>query len=398
MTRRRVVLVSATVGVAIFVCCCLLVRGGTLDSTPYGDVHLYETYGHNMTSGLLPYRDFYDEYPPLAQPLFAFVHALPGGYEHAFRWTMVSFGAAALVLLVLSLASVGASRLRMVVAALAAGVAPLVTGPIFLNAYDLWPAFLTAAALLAFVRHKERATYVLLALAVAAKVYPVVLVPIVLVETWDRGGRDWVRRGLVWFVGTLVLVHLPFAVTGPGGLRFSYWSQLRRGLEVESLAGSLFLAVQRLGIHHVDLRAGRPGSTNVAGSLADAVGTLSSLVGLAAVLLVVWLCLRRRVEPLTAAAAAVVGFVVFGKVFSPQYVDWFVPLVPAAGAAASALLLGALGLTRVVFDRFHAVGGPNGTHYKAALTWWVVARDLVVVCLYGLLVVRLRRRPSARSA
>jgi hypothetical protein len=124
---------------------------------------------------------------------------------------------------------------------------------------------------------------------------------------------------------------------------------------------------------------------------------VSSLVVLAAVLLVVWLYARRRADPLVAAAAVVVAFVAFGKVFSPQYVDWLVPLVPAAGAAASAALLGVLALTRVVFDRFHDPGGPGGEHYKAALTWWVVARDLVVVGLYALLVLRLRRRPTTSN-
>jgi len=391
--RRQFLVAVAAAGVAVFLCCCLFVRGGLLGNTPYGDVHLYGHYGHNMTSGRLPYRDFFDEYPPLAQPLFVLVRFLPGSYEHAFRWTMALFGAAALVLLLLALAAAGASRFRLAVAALAAGVAPIFVGPIFLNAYDLWPALLTAAALLAFVRRHERTTYVLLALAVAAKLYPAVLLPVVLVETWERGGREWVRRGLLWFVGVLFVVHLPFAVTGPGGLRFSYWVQLKRGLEVESLGGAALLALDRLGLHHSHLAAESPGSTNVVGGLAGVLATLSSLVALAAVLLVARLYLRRRREPLLAAAAAVVAFVAFGKVFSPQYVDWLVPLVPAAGAAASALLLGALARTRVVFDHFQAPGGPGGEHYKAALTWWVVARDLTVVAVYVLLVLRLRRRP-----
>jgi len=397
VSSRRDATVAALVGAAIFVLCCLLVRGGPLGSTPYGDVHLYRLYGQEMASGRWPYRNFFDEYPPLAQPLFLLVHALPGSYAHAFRWTMTLCGAGALTLLVASLASVAASRLRLALAALAAGVAPVVVGPIFLNAYDLWPALLTAGALLAFVRRHERITYLLLALAVAAKVYPIVLLPLALVETWDRGGRELVRRSLVWFAGTLVLVHLPFAVTGPGGLRFSYWVQITRGLEVESLGGALLLALNRLGVRHAQLAAQSPGSTNVVGGLAGALATLSSLAVIAAVLLVAWLYLRRRSEPLVAAAAAVVGFVAFGKVFSPQYVDWLVPLVPAAGAAASALMLGSLALTHVVFDRFHAPGAPDGAGYKAALTWWVVARDLAVAALYVLLVLRLRRKPETSS-
>ena len=219
------------------------------------------------------------------------------------------------------------------------------------------------------------------------------LLPLALIETWERGGRVLFRRAAIWFAGTLLLVHVPFAIVGPGGLRYSYWIQLKRGLEVESLGGAVLLALDRLGLHHVELRAEAPGSTNVAGSLAGAIATVSSLVALAAVLFVAWRYLRGRREPLVGAAAAVVGFIAFGKVLSPQYVDWLVPLVPAAGAAASAVLLATLALTHVVFDRFHDPGGPGGTDYKAGLAWWVIARDFVLVSLYVLLVWRLRRRP-----
>jgi hypothetical protein len=395
MTKRRESTLVALLGAGVFLVCCALVRGGLFDSAPYGDVHLYRDYGGNMAAGRWPYGDFFDEYPPLAQPLFLFVHYLPGSYAHAFRWTMACFGAAALVLLVLALASTGASRIRLAIAALAAGVAPIVTGPIFLNSFDLWPALLVIAALLAFLRGHERSVYVLLALAVAAKVYPVVLLPLVLVETWRHGGRDATRRALTWFAGVLLIVHLPFAVAGPGGLRFSYWVQLKRGLEVESLGGAILLLLDRIGVHHSTLVARF--STDVGGQLADIIATLTSLVALAAVLLVAWIYYRRRGEPLVAAAAAVVAFVAFGKVFSPQYVDWLVPLVPAAGAVASAGLIAILALTHVVFDRFHDPGGPGGEHYKAALAWWVIARDFLLVGLYVFLVLRLRRRPAASS-
>lgn len=397
MSDRRFGVLVTAFGAGVFVLCCALVRGGLFDSAPYGDVYLYARYSHEMAQGHWPYRDFFDEYPPLAQPLFLFVRALPGTFAPAFKWTMTVCGAGALALLVASLAVVNASRLRLALAATAAGVAPILVGPIFLNAYDLWPALLVAAALLAYVRRWERTAYVLLALAVAAKVYPVVLLPIALVETWQLGGRDAGRRALEWFAGALVLVHLPFAVAGPGGLRFSYWVQLKRGLELESLGASILLVLDRLGLRHVATAAKPPGSTNVVGGLADAVATLSSLVAVVAVLAVAWLYARRRGPPLLAAAAAVVAFVAFGKVFSPQYVDWLVPLVPAAGAVASALMLVVLGLTRIVFDRFHTPGGPSGEHYLAALTWWVFARDLLVVGLYAWLVARLRR-PRSNSA
>ena len=398
MSLRRDATIAAVFGVALFVVCALFARGGPLATGSFGDVYEYRLYEHHMAAGQWPYRNFFDEYPPLAQPLFLVVGALPGTYAHGFRWTMVVIGAGSLVLLVTSLASLGVRRRRLAIAALAVGVSPLLLGQSAFNEFDFWPAFLTAAALLAFVRRRERTAYVLLALAVAAKLYPVVLLPLALIETWARGGRELAKRSLAWFAGALVLVHLPFAIMGPGGLRFSYWVQLKRGLEVESLGGGFLLLLNRLGLHHVGLKQAPPGQTEVAGTLAHVVAAATTVVSAAAIVLVLWLYRRRRGDPLLAAAAAVVGFVAFAKSFSPQYVDWLVPLVPAAGAFASAVLLVVLGLTHVVLDRFlHTPGGFDSQHYKNALTWWVVARDLVVVALYALLVLRLRRSPASRS-
>ena len=388
MTSRREPALIALVGAVIFVVSCVVVRGGPLDSSPYGDVHLYGHYAHEMTSGRWPYRDFFDEYPPLAQPLFFLVRLLPGSFAPGFKWTMVACGAAALVLMVASLASVGASRLRMVVAAAVTAVSPLLVGPVFLNTYDLFPAALTAGAVLALIRRHERLVYVLLALGVAAKVYPIVLLPLALIESERRGGREWVKRGLVWFAGVLIAVHLPFAIAGPGGLRFTYWVQLKRGLEVESLGGSVLLVLDRLGIHSAVLRDEAPGSKDVVGGLAGAVGVVSTLVLIVAVLAVAWLYLRRRPSPIVAAAAAVTAFVAFSKVFSPQYVDWLAALVPAAGILFAGVLVVILVLTRLVWDRF-VTGRATTEEWANVLTWWVFARNILVVVLYGLLVARL---------
>jgi hypothetical protein len=389
MTARRANVLIAIAGVAAYIGACFAVRGGLLGSGSYGDVHLYDTYSGRMADGKWPYGDFFDEYPPLAQPLFLAVRLLPGDYVLGFRWTMAILGAAALVVLVVALATVGASRLRIAVAAAAVAVSPLLVGPIYLNAYDLWPAFLTACALLAFLRGRERTMYVLLALGVTAKIYPIVLLPLALVETWEHGGRDAVRRALAWFAGVVVLVHLPFAIVGHGGLGFSYWVQVKRGLEVESLGGAVLLVLDRLGVVDVTLKDQAPGSRDVVGVLANVAGALTSLALAAAVLLVAWLYLRGRRDRLLAAAAAVTAFVAFSKVFSPQYVTWLVAVVPGAGIAAAGLLVVILALTHVVWDHF--VTGRPVEEWAHALAWWVFVRDVVVVALYALLVRRLWR-------
>jgi uncharacterized membrane protein len=397
VTLRRFATIAALAGAVLFVACSLAVKGGPIDAHQYGDVTYYGHYAQLMYDGQWPYRNFFDEYPPLAQPLFLGVQLLPGPFFAEFKWTMVVCGVAALALLVATLATVGVSRKRIAAAAAVAGTAPLAAGPIYLTTYDLFPAALLAGALLAFVQRRERLTYILLALAVAAKIYPVVLLPLALIESWERGGRDLARRGLIWFVGVLFAVHLPFLIAGPGGLRFSYWVQLKRGLEVESLGGAILLVLDRVGIRHADLRDEAPGSKDVIGGLAKAVGAVSTLVLIAAVLGVAWLYLRRRRSPVLGAAAAVTAFVAFSKVFSPQYVAWLAPLVPGAGYVAAALVVVILVLTRIVFQHF-ITGQPTTELWIRSLAWWVFVRDLVVVGLFGLLVAQLRRITSSAAA
>jgi hypothetical protein len=184
---------------------------------------------------------------------------------------------------------------------------------------------------------------------------------------------------------------------GPGGLRFSYWVQLKRGLEVESLAGGVLLVLDRLGFHHVTLRDEAPGSRDAVGSLADVLAVVSSLVLVSAVLYVAWLYLRGHRDWLVAAAAAVTAFVAFNKVLSPQYTAWLVPLVPAAGLAASAVLVAVLALTHLEWDRF-ATGHGSVEHWGEVLSWWILVRDLALVALFVLLVVKLRAGARSQSA
>jgi hypothetical protein len=184
---------------------------------------------------------------------------------------------------------------------------------------------------------------------------------------------------------------------GPGGLRFSYWVQLRRGLEVESLGGSVLLVLHRLGLHSVMLRDTAAGSRDAVGTLPDALAVVSSLLVVAAVLFVAWIYLRGRRDRVLACAAAVTAFVAFNKVLSPQYVVWLVPLVPAAGLLASGALVVVFALTRAEWNRFVL---PHGSvqHWGDVLSWWILARDIVLVGLFALLVLKLRAGARSRTA
>ena len=387
--RRAEPWVAAAFGVVLFLGCCLAAPGGLLDHAPYGDVHLYAHYARRMFDGQWPYRDFFDEYPPLAQPLFLVAKLLPGAFAPAFKWTMAVCGAAAVAVLVAAIASLGGSRMRLWTAAVAGGIAPVCVGKIFLNAYDLWSALLAAAALLALVRGRDALGFALLALAVAAKVYPVAALPVALVWASRRGT---LKRDAVWFAGVLVAVHLPFLAIGPGGLRFSYWVQIKRGLQVESLGASLLLAAHRAGVYTATLHDQAPGSKNVLGPFARDVAALSSVAAIVAVLAVAWLYLRGYGTLTLGFAASLVAFLAFDKVFSPQYVDWLVPVAPLAGPPGAALGLVVMGLTQALFDHYSAL-------YDAGWgVWLLLARNLFVVALFAVLAGRMLRTRTASTA
>jgi hypothetical protein len=87
--------------------------------------------------------------------------------------------------------------------------------------------------------------------------------------------------------------------------------------------------------------------------------------------------------------AAVLAFVAFGKVLSPQYMIWLIPLVPLVRSrVAQLLLVGALVLTQVEFPgRYWQLA----TDLKPSIAGVVLARDLVLVALFGLLLWEPRR-------
>jgi hypothetical protein len=351
----------ALAGTAVFVLACLLVPQGLLVGAHYSDVHVYSTYAHAMTHGQVPYRDFFDEYPPFAQPvLLAAVNVT------LFKLVLVACG----IGIVWLLAIVFRSWLAVAVFA----ISPLLVGPIYLNAYDLWPAFLLAASLALFARHKPMWAFAALGAATAAKIYPAAVLPIALVFV-PRACRV---RGVAWFAGVFALIHLPFLALGPGGLRFSYTVQLKRGLELNSLGASLLMA-----IHHRTLAGQAPGSLNVVGSTARATALASALLVLAAVAAATWLYARGRLPFLTACAAAVAGVVAFDKVFSAQYVEWLAPLAPLGGVVAAGATAVVLVLTHVVFSHRSAIAEQR----DVAL---LLARNLAAVGLYAVLLARNR--------
>jgi Glycosyltransferase family 87 len=377
-----------------------LLHTGFWDRTQIVDTPTYQRYGQAVLDGQVPYRDFDLEYPPAALPVFVLpALAREDDYSSAFELLMWACAVAAIVALGLALAAVDASSPRLYAAIGFLALAPLALGTVILSRYDFWPGALAIGAVAAFVSRKERLGFGLLGLAVAAKIYPLVLLPLALVWTARRRGTRELWIGLGCFVGVLALCFVPFLVLSAGGVAHSIGTQLGRPLQIESLGASLLLAAEQLGLYDATVESSH-GSQNLAGSLPDTLAALLTAFQLVAVGMV-WAVFaardRGREGLLAGSAAAVAALVALGKVLSPQFLIWLLPLVPAVagagGLAACAVLLAALVTTQLWFPfRYWDVVAlePVGL--------LVVVRNVLLVALYAILLfVLVRARDPTKT-
>ncbi|HEV8602409.1 MAG TPA: hypothetical protein VGQ68_03335 [Gaiellaceae bacterium] len=382
---------AGLVAVVLFLVVWGVLHRGFFAHHPIVDTPVYERYGSAMDDGRVPYRDFSVEYPPGALPVFV-LPALGDVDSETFRvrfeGLMVSLGEAMLVCVALALLAVGAGSARLLAALGFVALAPLALGPVVLSRFDLWPAALTAAALAALVAGRGRLGHAALGAAVAAKLYPAVLAPLALVYVWRRAGR---REALVCggiLAGVVAAAFAPFVAVAPGGVWDGLWNQASRPLQIESLGSGFLLAAHHaLGLD-VTMRSSH-GSQNLEGALPDALAVAQSAVQ-ALTLVAIWVAFARgpadRERLFVAAAAALCAFVALGKVLSPQFLIWLIPVVPLVrgrrGLYASALLALALVLTQIWFPyRYWALA----LRFDELPSWLVLGRDLVLIALVAVL-------------
>ena len=395
MTPRAALLVSTAAAAGL--AAGLLLMSGLVGDPGISDTPVYERYGERILSGDVPYRDFRVEYPPGALIPFvlpALVSSTADRYETIFELLMTVGLAVVCALIVVALLALRASTARMAFAVGAALAGAGFLGSFILTRFDLYAAAFTLAAVCAILHRRLTLGPILLGLAIATKIYPAVLLPLLVVSAWKRGGPRAATRDAVLTIGAAIVVYLPFAVVAPEGVARSVWRQLGRPLQLESLGSGVLLALHNAAGMPLAWASGS-GSQNLTGTVAAVASGVTTVVGLAALALV-WTRYARGDTAAAArfaqyAAAAVVAFVAFGKVLSPQFLVWLlaiVVIVPGLrGSVASVLLVVACALTRMWFPRTY---WELVKSFDPTSSWLVLARDLVLVALFAVLVVRLK--------
>ena len=255
------------------------------------------------------------------------------------------FTANAILLLICGAATVTFLSMLVGPKALWFALAPTLLIYAFMN-WDLLAVALATGALVAFARRRDGATGVLLGLGAAAKLYPaMLLLPLIAQRVQDRKPDSAIRLG--WTAaGTWLLVNAPFAIASPS----AWWTFFR----FNAIRPADWDSLWYIGCTHVQTTAvcGHTGRINV---LSLALFLVS--FGL------VWAWKRRR-DPGFArwslAFPMLVLFLLFNKVYSPQYGLWLLPLFALSSLDVRAFVAFEVADAAVFITRFSFFGQLSG--------------------------------------
>ncbi len=325
------------------------------------DVTYYFDWTGQIVHRLLPYRDFFFDYPPLALPVLLVPRALTAFADITYGTYLVIFAACMAVLAAILGGTVRTVVRRMGDALPAGGLrrytlAMLLSLPLLLVRFDLWPILFTGWAYLAALDRRPGFSGALLGIGAAAKLYPALLVPIFAGYWWYVDGRRASASHVFWALVAAFLALLPFILLAPDGLRETLTFQQGRGLQVETAAAGIFQLVAVLGgtpleITHVTTYELGPDA--VGGYLA--VQPFLAGIVLVGTVVAAW---RRfgRTAPASAplvlaatSAAILIAFMLTNRALSPQHVFWLVPFAALMAGWRYALLATIFAATLVIF-------------------------------------------------
>jgi hypothetical protein len=185
-------------------------------------------------------------------------------------------------------------------------IAPTGIAALFIN-WDLWAIVTMLLSIYWFDRKRETLSAVILAISIATKFFPIVLLlPVAIIFLRRQDIRGAIRY-IVLTLSVFVAINIPFALTTPQG----WWRFYELNLERKADWGSLWYALSVLGL---DLAA------------INYLSILTLLIVITAVSIFL-LQVERTLSLSESALYIFIGVMAVSKVYSPQFVLWLAPLV-----------------------------------------------------------------------
>ena len=204
---------------------------------------------------------------------------------------------------------------------------------------DIFAILAVTVAFYCFTKERYDLSAVALAVGAMIKIYPIILIPMFMIVFLSR--RDWVRMFRFAIVSCLVcvIIELPFLIADPS-TAFAYLSyHSDRGLQVEGVVSSVITfinlftpIIDEIGIYY--------GSNTIVGDIPDMCARILDkalyVMLVASSLWMIYRCHRmesvdekQELRILSAMSIIILFvFITFSKVYSAQYMLWFLSLFP----------------------------------------------------------------------
>ena len=286
-----------------------------------------------IEAGELPYADQDLEYPPLSIPVIVGPALVGDGlddYNEAFELEMLGFDLAIVLLLALALPGdrrrpIGALVVYtagvVALSGIVLGASDIDEAPLALGRFDLVPALLVLAAVMAREAGRSATWSALLSIGAGVKAFPLALFGALL-----RGERSLGRVAVGAAVPMAICAAIVLAFGDEFGSAISYHTE--RDLQIESVAAT---PLEIAGINDTEVAAEYgSGSFNFTGPGADLAYGLSLAALIGGYGLVLWAGWRSQSSHLKLATALLAVLIVFSPVLSPQFLFWLLPLSAAA--------------------------------------------------------------------
>ena len=245
----------------------------------------------------LPYIDKDVEYPVITG-LFIHLTGLGKTKENYFllsSFFLVLFGLLTLITLYKLVLEKGIDKKRLIIFFAAA---PSILFFMVYN-WDLIAIFFTVLSLYFFRQKKDVSAAIFLSLGFNAKLFPILLLPIMLLK------RDsiikWVKIIFSFFI-TSIIVNIYFIIKNFDGWLFFYTFNSLREPNPDSMWGIIY---------------------RFSGIEIKLIGLISLVLFLILYLFIIFYYRKKNIYYL--GAASILLFLIFNKVFSPQYILWLLP-------------------------------------------------------------------------
>ncbi|MBE6514184.1 MAG: 2-aminoethylphosphonate--pyruvate transaminase [Thermoplasmata archaeon] len=301
------------------------------------DVYFYWEHARDIMDGLMPYQDFDTAYPPFSFVIYLipyFFLSSETGFHYSFAMFTYLFTIIAIHFTFKFCDRRGVDHKYVYITFL---LLILGLNNFLIARNDTITTVFVLLCILFYSERKFAVAFVLLALGIMTKIYPIFLLPVLLIPFFAQ--RDWKHFFLFGIVcaGVCFVIELPFLIADPS-TAFSYLTQHSgRGVEIESL-----FAVPLMIIGLIDpslVYVGMDESWDLFGPVAEGVAPyiMPLTFGIMLLFMLHFLVKMWKLRPdwertfaLTVLACAItlMLFMAFNKVFCAQYVMWVAILYP----------------------------------------------------------------------